>query len=288
MTDLLQEVINFGFSVTSIPIHGGWVEVDTVDDLIANITLQRLQFIESKHDHNGTFFSDKYVNEHSKSNIIIYLFSRFAYPFSVLLVKLRLTPNQITTFSTLMALGAAVVVALDGPWSFFVLLWFLSALLDFCDGTAARITHQVRSSSFRYDHNSDLFKIFVIVLAVSIKYNLLYLWIMSSLFIFLLMLYQLLNHDCDFASKMNNKRLLDTEPKDEFPKEAKYLDLKKWLRLYLKDSHWLKILVGLNAVFYYKWTYITALFAFTIRLKYYSSYINVFNFSICNWRCPTD
>lgn len=46
MTDLLQEVINVGYAVTSIPVHGGWVEVDTVDDLVSAVTSQRLKAIE--------------------------------------------------------------------------------------------------------------------------------------------------------------------------------------------------------------------------------------------------
>jgi len=41
MTDLLQSVIESGNPVTAVPIYGGWVEVDTVDDLNAQITFDR-------------------------------------------------------------------------------------------------------------------------------------------------------------------------------------------------------------------------------------------------------
>lgn len=198
----------------------------------------------------GHFFSDKYVSEHGKNNIIIYLLGRFTYPLSLIFVKLRVTPNQITTCSTVLALGAAFALALDVPWGFFVSLWFLSAVLDFCDGTVARITDQVRRSSFRYDHTSDLFKIFLIVLGVAIKYDFLYLWVISSLFIFFFMYYQLLNHDCDFASKMANMHLADVETKNESSKEVRDLSLKKRLKIHLKDSYWLKILMGLYAIFF--------------------------------------
>jgi len=47
MTDLLQDVINSNYLVTSIPVHGGWVEVDTVDDLKSPTTKKRLKFIEN-------------------------------------------------------------------------------------------------------------------------------------------------------------------------------------------------------------------------------------------------
>ena len=34
MTDLLQAIINEGNPVTAVPVYGGWVEIDTVSDLI--------------------------------------------------------------------------------------------------------------------------------------------------------------------------------------------------------------------------------------------------------------
>lgn len=42
MTDLLQAVINSGNPVTAVPVHGDWVEVDTVDDLCSKITTERI------------------------------------------------------------------------------------------------------------------------------------------------------------------------------------------------------------------------------------------------------
>lgn len=47
MTDLLQAVINSGYPVHSVPVQGGWVEVDTVSDLLSSITKNRLSQIES-------------------------------------------------------------------------------------------------------------------------------------------------------------------------------------------------------------------------------------------------
>jgi L-glutamine-phosphate cytidylyltransferase len=42
ITDLLQAVINSGEDVTSVPIYGNWIEVDTVSDLLSEETLGRL------------------------------------------------------------------------------------------------------------------------------------------------------------------------------------------------------------------------------------------------------
>jgi|TARA_B110000483_G_scaffold237238_1_gene311687 choline kinase len=45
MTDLIQATINAGIDVTSVPVKGGWVEVDTIDDMKATITSRRLKMI---------------------------------------------------------------------------------------------------------------------------------------------------------------------------------------------------------------------------------------------------
>ena len=45
MTDLLQAVIDSGKPISSVPIAGNWIEVDTVDDLESNITASRLKII---------------------------------------------------------------------------------------------------------------------------------------------------------------------------------------------------------------------------------------------------
>ena len=45
MTDLLQAAINDGVIVNSLPIEGGWVEVDTMDDMKSVVTSDRLKMI---------------------------------------------------------------------------------------------------------------------------------------------------------------------------------------------------------------------------------------------------
>lgn len=48
MTDLLQAMINLNIRIDAVPTHGGWVEVDTVEDLNSKITLQRLLSIDKE------------------------------------------------------------------------------------------------------------------------------------------------------------------------------------------------------------------------------------------------
>ena len=46
MTDLLQEIINLNIRIDAVPISGGWVEIDTVEDLKSKITTERILKIE--------------------------------------------------------------------------------------------------------------------------------------------------------------------------------------------------------------------------------------------------
>jgi NDP-sugar pyrophosphorylase family protein len=43
MTDLLQAIIDLGYRVDAVPVHGGWIEVDTVEDLISEYNILRLK-----------------------------------------------------------------------------------------------------------------------------------------------------------------------------------------------------------------------------------------------------
>jgi choline kinase len=47
MTDLLQAIARSETPVMSVPVHGGWVEVDTVSDLQSPVTKDRLLAIET-------------------------------------------------------------------------------------------------------------------------------------------------------------------------------------------------------------------------------------------------
>ena len=48
MTDLLQIAIDSGVRVDSVPVHGRWVEVDTVSDLHLPLTLERVAAISDE------------------------------------------------------------------------------------------------------------------------------------------------------------------------------------------------------------------------------------------------
>jgi choline kinase len=47
LTDLLQAMIDSGYRVSAVPVHSGWVEVDTSKDLYSKETKTRLHFIQN-------------------------------------------------------------------------------------------------------------------------------------------------------------------------------------------------------------------------------------------------
>ncbi|MDD2892310.1 MAG: CDP-alcohol phosphatidyltransferase family protein [Halothiobacillaceae bacterium] len=133
-------------------------------------------------------FSDAYANHKAiGNNFVLLIMYRFAYPFAVALNKLRLTPNQITTLSTAFAFLAFIALIRDDGWVLFSIGWGTSVLLDFCDGTVARMADKVSKTAFRYDHMSDLFKISLIILGAGIRYNDTLVWVVafSACFAFL-------------------------------------------------------------------------------------------------------
>lgn len=197
------------------------------------------------------FFSDKYLNKAAESNILIYLLGRFSYPLSLIFVKLRITPNQITTISTLLAVASAITLAYDGNWNLFVAFWLLSLLFDFCDGMVARMTDQVGKSAFRYDHISDLFKIFLIILGVSIRHDFIYLWLASMFFLFFFMYYALLNHESTWVEKLTKIQQIKVDRNNEILKNTREsFNLKDKLKKYFEDRHVLNILANVYAIFF--------------------------------------
>jgi hypothetical protein len=56
-------------------------------------------------------FSAKYINQKAtKNNVIVYLLGRLSYPFAVVFARIGVTPNQITTLSTLLAIASSIAL----------------------------------------------------------------------------------------------------------------------------------------------------------------------------------
>ena len=148
-------------------------------------------------------FSDQYANHKAiGENTLLWIMYRLAYPFSFVLYKLRFSPNKITTLSTIFALLAAIFLVMGYSKAWFLVFWSGSILLDFCDGTVARMSDNISKTSFRYDHMSDIFKVIIIMLSACIYYDSFFMWLISMSTSFFFMFYTLLNHELSNATKL--------------------------------------------------------------------------------------
>ena len=154
----------------------------------------------------NNLFSDKYVNHRAvEGNFVLLLMYRFAYPFAFLLNRLGLSPNKITTLSLVFSILAFIALVYDQGVILFSFFWGTAVLLDFCDGTVARMANKVSKSAFRYDHMSDLFKIPLIILGAGLRYDDYLVWILAFSASFLFMYLALLNHDLGCIKKCAEK-----------------------------------------------------------------------------------
>lgn len=139
-------------------------------------------------------------------NVMLLLMYRFAYPFAVLLNKLGLSPNQITSCSLGFSIAAFLSLVFDEGWGLFAIFWAGSVLFDFCDGTVARMTNRVSKSAFRYDHMSDIFKINLVIFGVGIRNDVALYWVLCCIFMFCYTYSELVDHDLNTALARTGKK----------------------------------------------------------------------------------
>jgi phosphatidylglycerophosphate synthase len=142
----------------------------------------------------GRAFPEQYANHAAVGdNYVLLLMYRFASPFALALHRMKLTPNQITTCSLVFSMLAAWALAFDSGWICFAAFWWVSVLLDFCDGTVARMSNSVSKAAFRYDHMSDLFKLSLLFLAAALRYDDVDVWVISFIATFIFLYFNILN-----------------------------------------------------------------------------------------------
>jgi phosphatidylglycerophosphate synthase len=177
-------------------------------------------------------FSAEYANKAAiGNNLLLLLMYKFSYPFAMALAALGLRPNWITSLSLIASLAATYVLIVDDGFMFYILFWGGAILLDFCDGTVARKTNTLRKTAFRYDHTSDLFKIFVVILAVGIKYNDQTVWVLSLLAVFFFMFYAVLNHDLNSARQRQSQAILVSEKISDYSLADKKINETRLIRV---------------------------------------------------------
>jgi phosphatidylglycerophosphate synthase len=152
------------------------------------------------------FFSVRYSKlDTIKNNFILYVMYGIAYPLAFFLNLLKISPNNITILSIVVTLVGCLLLV-TGNNTGFMYFWGIAVVLDFCDGTVARMSNTVSKSAFRYDHMSDLFKISVIFLSVSIYYSDAYIWVLCYCALFIYLFYTVISHDLNHNQKLIKSR----------------------------------------------------------------------------------
>ncbi len=114
----------------------------------------------------------------SKFNKGTHFYGRFysiiSFPFTVLLIKLKFSPNFITLISILLGITGSLFF-LKYSLILAIVLYELSVILDYCDGSVALFTKRTSKFGAWFDHIGDRVILGLLVICISIglflKYN---------------------------------------------------------------------------------------------------------------------
>lgn len=153
---------------------------------------------------SDNFFSNKYANKAAiENNCLQEFLYRSAFFSSKVFVKLGVSANLITSFSLALTIFSMISFLFEW-WNLFIISWLIALHLDYCDGTVARMTKTTSKFAFRYDHFSDICKIAMIILGVSIHLNSSIVWILAFCFMFFYEFSEILHHDLASNAKARN------------------------------------------------------------------------------------
>lgn len=116
------------------------------------------------------------------------------YYVALLFKQIGVTPNQLTFLSLLFAIASAFLLFYES-FIGFVFFWGGSHILDYADGTLARMTKNVRKTSLRLDHTSDLLKFIIVNCGIGLFYDSSSIWTMIFLSTTGFLFYTIINHE---------------------------------------------------------------------------------------------
>ena len=134
-----------------------------------------------------------------------------AYPLVIFFKYYKVTPNFVSFLSFLFAVAAFASLAYNILYAY-MLCWFCSYLLDFADGTLARMTLNVRKTSLRVDHYSDILKFIILFLGYSLYFDSVLLEVLCFLSASSYLFYTLLNHDAKYIQKPLKVKVVVEKP----------------------------------------------------------------------------
>jgi phosphatidylglycerophosphate synthase len=186
-------------------------------------------------------FSDAYASKaNSDNNLIMKVMYRVAYPFSKVLNKFGISPNVITACSLLSSLFAALSILLHFSYVVFFSFWLISILLDFCDGSVARMSGKISRSALDMDHMSDLLKLSLVILSSAYSLESQSIWVLSFISIFGLLFSDLLNHQLEYAqnSMQYEKKQIDPKYSSDFTSQSELKNSQKHrTRMILRNGY---------------------------------------------------
>ena len=127
---------------------------------------------------------------------------RISFPLSFFLNYINIKPNTISFISLLFCFFSLFFI-INHNSLLFTFFWIMSILLDFCDGTVARLSNIKSNFRFNIDHYLDLLKISLVILFFSIDFNDKLIWLISFLFILLLFFNEIIISDLTNNSTIN-------------------------------------------------------------------------------------
>ena len=129
-----------------------------------------------------------------------------AYPVALFFFKLKISANTVTFISVGMSIMAGISLLLNLHPVYFIFFWILNILLDFSDGTVARLSGKKSISILRVDHMSDLLKYGIIWISAGISYSDNLVWISAFACCFIHLYFNIISHDYNNYIKSLNKK----------------------------------------------------------------------------------
>ena len=187
----------------------------------------------------------RYSNKDAIHNPIQIFLYVIAYPIAFILNKINVSPNSVTIFSIIFAIFAFVSLIKSSLLLFYI-FWGISFILDYADGTLARMIKKVGQNALRIDHYSDHFKVILILLGFGIYYDGKEIWILTFLASGIFLFYSLLNHDLSTYIKIYQLKCSDK--KKEITENNNIQNLKNYF--FNKFSYFRYIYMFLFGTFY--------------------------------------
>lgn len=152
----------------------------------------------------------RYSNKDAIHNPIQIFLYVVAYPLALFLNKIKLSPNSVTIISSIFAVFSFVSLIKYNLFLFYI-FWGISFILDYADGTLARMINKMRKNALRIDHISDHLKVILILLGFGIYYDCKEIWILSFLASGTFLFYSLLNHDLSSNIKISKLQINENQ-----------------------------------------------------------------------------